>query len=398
MSWTWLTVAALAVAAAALEGLWYGKRAGGSDVSRWVKWSAGICLVAAIGLSTFWFFTGREGNAAGSAQSQPTHAAAVPVVPVVPVQVSPIRLSNIQETITVYGTVVVQPGETSVVSVPFESRVGRMFVTAGEQVRKDAPLLEIGPSAASLLQLRQAKDAESTAQKDLQQMQEQFNQRLATNTQLIAARQTFSSAHLNLDNLEKQGVGQSNQLKAHFAGIIRTVNAQEGQIVPAGGPLVEIAMENRIEVKLGIEPEDVSHVHENALVELAPVHTDGQPTAGHVRLITHQVNPATRLVDVFVTLPPDSGLMLEGYVRGTLVIASKKTLVVPRGAVLPEDKAYALYTVENGKAVKHVVHLGLENSKEVEVAGDNLHEGMAAVLSGNYELTPGMAVSQEKSP
>lgn len=229
-------------------------------------------------------------------------------------------------------------------------------------------------------------------------MQEQFNQRLATNTQLIAARQTFSSAHLNLDNLEKQGVGQSNQLKAHFAGIIRTVNAQEGQIVPAGGPLVEIAMENRIEVKLGIEPEVVSHVHENALVELAPVHTDGQPTAGHVRLITHQVNPATRLVDVFVTLPPDSGLMLEGYVRGTLVIASKKTLVVPRGAVLPEDKAYALYTVENGKAVKHVVHLGLENSKEVEVAGDNLHEGMAAVLSGNYELTPGMAVSQEKSP
>jgi len=200
-----------------------------------------------------------------------------------------------------------------------------------------------------------------------------------------------------LDALVKQGVGQSTTLKAQSAGIIRKVSVQQGQIVPPGAPLVENALENRIEVKLGIEPEDVPNVHDNATVELYPVHTDAKPTIGRVRLITQQVNPATRLVDVFVTIPPASALMLEGYVRGKLVTASKQALVVPRDAVLPEQKGYSLFTVENKIAVKHLVHVGLETPTEVEIDGDNLKEGMSVVLTGNYELTSGMAVSPEKS-
>lgn len=394
MNWTLWAAEALVVVAAALAGVWYGRRAGGRDgaVSRWIKLGTVSCVVAAVGLGVVWFMIGRGGNKPASAEAEPLSKGAAVVVPV---KVSSIRLAEIRETITVYGTVVAQPGETAVSSVPFESRIGRMFVTAGEQVQTDTPLLEIGPSPASRLQLQQATDAESAARKDLQQVQDQFNQRLATNTQLIAAQQAFQAAQLSLENLQKQGVGQSSKLTPQFAGIIRKVDAQEGQIVPAGAPLVEIAAENRIEVKLGVEPEDVPYVHDGASVELVPVHTDAKAITGRVRLVTKQVNPATRLVDVFVALPPDSGLMLEGYVRGTLVTASKETLVVPRGAVLPEDKAYALYTVVNGKAVKHVVHLGLQDSREVEVTGDDLRAGMPVVLSGNYELAPGMAVSQE---
>ena len=393
MSWSLLALALFMVAAAALAGLWYGRRAGAQDgeVSSWIKWGTALCLVGALGLAILWFLAGRGGDASSGGTHTLQNAK-----PVVPVRLSTIRLSHIQESITVYGTVVAQPGETRMVSVPFESRVARLFVTAGEQVKAGTPLLEVGPSPASQMQLQQAKDLEFTAKKELQQVQEQFDQRLATNSQLLAAKQSFRAAHLTLVNLEKQGVGASMTLTAQSTGIIRKVTAQEGQVVPAGAPLVENALQNRIEVKLGIEPEDVPYVHDAATVELLPVHTEAKPTIGHVRLITRQVNPATRLVDVFVSLPPNSELMLEGYVRGQMVTASKQTLVVPRDAVLPEQKGYALFSIENGVAVKRLVQLGLQTPTEVEVEGDNLKEGMPVVLSGNYELMPGMAVSPEK--
>lgn len=396
MSWSLFTVAILVVVAAALAGLWYGRRAGREeqDVSVWIKWGMVACLVVAIGIAILWFMTGRSGAGADPGATDASQNA----TPVVPVHIGYVRRSQIQETITVYGTVVAQPGETRIVSVPFESRVGRLFVTAGEQVKPGTPLVEIGPSAASRLQLQQAHDAQSTAQKELQQVQEEFDQRLATNSQLLAAKQAFQAADRTLQNLEKQGVGRTTTLTAQSNGIIRQVSVQEGQIAAAGAPLVENALENRIEVKLGIEPEDLPYVHDGAAVELRPVHTESKAISGHVRLITQQVNPATRLVDVFIALPPNSGLMLEGYVRGEMVTASKQTLIVSRDAVLPQQKGYALYSVEKGVAVRHLVTLGLQSATAVEVSGDHISEGMPVVLSGNYELTPGMAVTADKSP
>lgn len=396
MSWILFGAAVLVAATTALGGVWYGKRASGHAgvVPQWIKWSTVICFVAAVAVAIVGFSVDRASNADSMGAATSSQNAG----PLVPVKTGTIRLSTIEETITVYGTVIAQLGETQMISVPYESRVERLLVSAGEQVQPNAPLLDIEPSAASRAQLKQAQDVAATAQKELEQVQEQYDQRLATNSQLLSAKQSLQTAQRTLDTLETQGVGKNTTLKAQATGIIRKVSVQQGQIVPAGAPLVENALANRIEVKLGIEPEDVPYVHDNATVELLAVNSAAAPTIGHVRLVTRQVNPATRLVDVFISLPPTSSLMLEGYVRGKIVTASKKTLVVPREAVLPEQNGAALFTVESGHAVKRLVHVGLENSTDVEIEGANLTEGMPVVLTGNYELTSGMAVSPEKMP
>ena len=397
MTWLWVGVVVLVVLSAGMAGAWQGRRGGDSAraIPRWLKWGTVIGFGAAVGIALLGLWLGRAGNSELPSGAKP---ASLNTAVVVPVKTARLRLSTIEETITVYGTVIAQLGETQLISVPFESRVGRIFVTAGEQVRAHTSLLEIGPSAASRLQLQQAQDVNSAARKELQQVQEQYDQRLATNSQILAAKQSFQAAQRTLNALENQGVGRSTILTAQSAGIIRVVSVRQGQIVPAGAALVENAVESRIEVKLGIEPEDVPYVHVNSTVELSPVHTDAAPTIGHVRLITRQVNPATRLVDVFVSLPPQSALMLEGYVRGKIVTAAKRTLVAPRNAVLPDQNGSALFTVDNGYAVKHLVHVGLESSTEVEVEGDGLKEGKSVVVTGNYELTSGMAVSQVTTP
>ena len=67
-------------------------------------------------------------------------------------------------------------------------------------------------------------------------------------------------------------------------------------------------------------------------------------------------------------------------------------LVVPRSAVLPDDEKQVLFTVKNGKAVKHEVKTGITNDDFVEVLSHELHEGDLVVSLGNYELEDGMAI------
>jgi membrane fusion protein (multidrug efflux system) len=65
---------------------------------------------------------------------------------------------------------------------------------------------------------------------------------------------------------------------------------------------------------------------------------------------------------------------------------------VPRSAVLPADNKFVLFTVKNGKAVRHEVKVGLTSGDLVEVIADDLTVGDAVVTLGNYELDDGMAI------
>src|SRR5207248_2928236 len=145
------------------------------------------------------------------------------------------------------------------------------------------------------------------------------------------------------------------KLHSPAAGIVSKVDVQEGQIVPAGAPLVEIATGERIEVALGVEPPDALALKKGQAVELTPIgRATTQPVAGQIRVIGQRVDPTSRLVNVLVTLPAQSHLMLETFVAGKLTKATTQALLVPRGALLPqEDGGYALFTVKDGHAVKH---------------------------------------------
>jgi len=114
-------------------------------------------------------------------------------------------------------------------------------------------------------------------------------------------------------------------------------------------------------------------------------------------LVTRRIDPTTRLVDVYVTLPEGTKLLLDGYVRGEIQRTEKNALVVPRPAVLPnESREFEVFTVANNRATKHTVKIGAENPNEIQVTADDLHEGDPVVTVGNYELEDGMAVEIKK--
>lgn len=323
------------------------------------------------------------------------------------VQVVPIREGTITENITAYGTVIPAPGAVQTVSLPFESRVRRIFVSNGQRVSSRKTLLEVDPSPDTRLQVEEARSAAQSAKQTLKHVQQRFDLKLATNEELVQAKQTFQEAQLRLESLERKGVGQRQQIRVSIQGIVNNVSVQEDSIVSAGSTLLEIVDQNRIEVKLGVEPEDMNYLRADQPVLLSPVNmSESRYITGRIRAISRSVNPATRLVDVFVELPlspefiegsSSNRFLLDEYVMGKIAIESKAGVVVPRSAILPEEDHYVLFTVKDGHAKKHTAQIGLEDEKDVEVIGSGFLPGDPVVILGNYELRDGMAVKVEVS-
>lgn len=363
----------------------------------------GLALLIEMGLGGYWY--GRYDKAIHHAdevatsvneRSQAIDPPASVQASVVPVRTVAAQDQIIEQEITAYGTVLAEPGVTHVVSVLFETQIGQVLVTPGQPVSIGMPLLVVEPSQNTELQLIEAKNTLAAANDTLRHVRNKFKERLATNAQLLQAQQAQLTAAAKLKSLKQRGVGQSQTLKATVAGVVNQVNVRQGQIVPAGNSLASIVPRHCIEVKLGVEPEDVPYLKVGQPIRLSNVHAEGSPwIIGHIRLIAQQVDPQTRLVNVYVALPPDTRLMLQDFMCGRITTASKKGLIVPREAALPEQSHYVLFTTDHGHAVKHIVSLGLENDRQVEILGGNVKAGDQVVVVGNYELKDGMKILKE---
>jgi membrane fusion protein (multidrug efflux system) len=316
------------------------------------------------------------------------------------VEVAAITRKTITEKLTAYGSVIAQPGKTHSVTVGFETRVRHVLVAPGQLVHESDPLVEVEGSPAAQLQLRQAQNNAEITARDLKHAQERFNLKLATNQELSTAEKAARDAQAQLEALQRAGAGGDNRIRSDMTAVVAKINAQDGQIVPVGSPLVELVAEEEIEVKLGVEAEDLSALQPEQAIAIFPVNNPEQAEVkAKVRLITRRIDPTTRLVDVYVALPQGTKLLLDGFVRGDFERTAENALVVPRSAVLPEEEGggFQIFTVEKDHAKKHTVKLGVQNEKEVQIITPDLKENDRVVTVGNYELQDGMAVEVPKA-
>jgi len=361
-------------------------------MKNWLKWVLITLVIAGAAGGGYWL--GHRGAAPGADKDDETTAVGkTEEKPVATVGVIPIKRAEISEPITTYGTVVAPASEVRVLSVPFEARVTKVFVTPGQTVAAGEPLVEVEASAATQLAVDEARNAVSAAERDLQLVKQRYDQKLATNSDLFSAQNALKSAQARLNSLQQSGAGGPRKLSADSTGIVSKVDVQVGQLIAIGNPLVEVAAQNRIEVKLSAEPQDIPFLKPGQTVQLRPVdQPNAEPVTGKIRLVGQRVDPTARLVDVMIALPADTKLLLDGLVTGQMSKVSAEGLVVPRDAVLPDHDGYTLFTVKDNRAVKHKVQITVENDQEVEVTADDLHQGDLAVVQGNYELEDGMTV------
>lgn len=319
-------------------------------------------------------------------------AAAEPVSALVEVQ--PLAQHELSDRLTGYGIVAADTGAQVTVSLPRAGRVTRLALSAGEIVHRGETLFEFSTGAGGSASYKQARAAVRFADGEVKRTESLLTEKLATVSQLEAARKARADAEATLHAQERLGNGLGvARVRAPFDGVVMNVAVGQGDRLGAGVPVLTLARSGLLRVHLGIEPEDIARVKVGMPVSIVPVFATKEAVQAKVAEVHGTVSPQTRLVDVVVRLDAShSGILLPGMqVSGMITVATKTDWAVPRSAVLRDAKGAYLFQINGGKARRVNVATGLESDSLIEITGP-FDQSLPVVVLGNYELVDGMAV------
>jgi RND family efflux transporter MFP subunit len=318
-----------------------------------------------------------------------------PAAPSVLIETAAPRQQVLKRTVQGYGTVATS--EDAVVGVSFlhPGQISRLRVRPGEVVKAGEVLLELSTDPSATLSFQMAVAALDFAKRDLARTKTLLAQHLATNAQIAAAQKAVEDAIAAVETQRKLGNDQKTEvITAPFNGYVTALTVALGDRVQPNTTVLKLAPADRVQVTVGLQPEDAARVQTGMAAEVVPVFTPDSRLSGVVRGATGTINPATKRVDFWVELVAAEQELVPGTVVSVEIVIEQHTgWVVPRDAVLRDGKGDYIFQVTGSKAERVPVKTGIETDKFTEIVGpiDMKH---AIVTVGNYELQDGMAVRE----
>lgn len=299
-----------------------------------------------------------------------------------------------------------------------ESRLG--FRVAGKIVRRQAELGKRVQAGQVLAQLdvsdfelatraARAQVAAATTQRDLAAADfERFSKLKAQNfisgAELDRREAQLKSAQAQLDQARAQMASQDNQadytrLVADAAGVVTGIDAEPGQVVAAGTPVVRIARDGPRDAVFFVPEDRVAQLRVGQPVQVR-AWSAGTLMPGQVREVAASADPVTRtfLVKVAVQgqgVPP---LGATVYVTPQLPAgAGLQAIKLPTSSLRQEGGQTTVWVYEPGADADagsvrpQVVQVATADGNEAVIAA-GLAPGMRVVATGVHVLTPGQKV------
>ena len=308
----------------------------------------------------------------------------------------PLLKKTMGKNLTAYGSVMPSTGAAENISFPRAGQIARLYVSAGQTVKRGQALLEFATDSNAAVLYHQAETAAVFARGELKRIEDLTSHQLATQSQLAAAKKAMQDAEANLAAQESIGAGAAIQkVSASFDGVVSQLTVQQGDRVAAGAFVMQLSRAGQLRATLGIEPEDIALLRPGMQVAVSSVFGNQAPILSRLLQIHGIINPLTHLVDIEVELQAE-GFLAGMPVRGVIVLDKHESWVVPRSAVLRDEQGSFLFQVKNGHAARVPVTIEAENGDSVAVSGA-LDHSLRVVVSGNYELQDGMK-TRESNP
>ncbi|MDB5945308.1 MAG: Cobalt/zinc/cadmium efflux transporter [Ramlibacter sp.] len=290
----------------------------------------------------------------------------------------------------------VTTGQIDAVSFPRAGQVSRLLVTVGQPVARGTPLATLATDPNVLTAFQQAVNAVSFAQRELGRIQELYDLKLATQSQLDGAHKALQDAESSLATQRKLGGAiESGTVWAPFDGIVTAVPVSLGDRIQAGATILQLGHADALRVQLGLEPSEARLVRKGMAATVTALQDQAPDVAGSVALVKELLDPKTQLSDVIVVLAPGAGRVLVpgSRVRASIATGHQQGWALPRQAVLSDDQGSYVFQVANGRAHRVQVVQQQESGRLVGVSGP-VDAGLPVVVLGNYELQDGMKVRE----
>ncbi|VTU28485.1 Multidrug transporter MdtA [Variovorax sp. PBL-H6] len=308
-----------------------------------------------------------------------------------------------------------EPEFSAEVRARVESRMG--FRVAGKITRRQAELGEHVKAGQVLAQLdpqdyRLAAEAaraqqaaaltnRDLAQADLKRYRGLREQNFISAAELERRESTFKAAQAQLEQAQAQMASQGNQaqyttLVADVPGIITAIEAEPGQVVTAGAPVVRIAQDGARDVVFSV-PEDRAALVTPGSPVAVRGWSGGQELQGKVREVAASADAVTRTFTIKVAIDAATAPALGATVYARPQALSRSgtpVLKLPTSALRQEGKGSAVWVLDKSTMTvrSQPVQVATADGNEA-VIGSGLAPGTLVVVAGVHVLSPGQKVS-----
>jgi len=212
--------------------------------------------------------------------------------------------------------------------------------------------------------------------------------------QLVAARDGLKVAQAEKAQTEAQRREINwrrgrTEVVAPADGIIsRRIARVGGFAAGAAEPLFRIVANGEVELDAEVTETRVAAVKEG---QKARVEVTGLAVDGTVRLVSPEIDKATRLGRVRIYLGDNPALRVGGFARGTIEVGKSRGLAVPASAVLYDAEGAQVQVVRNNRVETRRIAPGLAMGALVEVRKGLSEDDLVVARAGTF-LRDGDAV------
>ena len=296
-----------------------------------------------------------------------------------------------------------------------ESRLG--FRVAGKIVQRQAELGQRVKAGQVLAQLdprdyqlaadaARAQLASATTQRDLaaadfKRFQALKDQNFISGAELERRAATLKAAQATLDQARAQLSSQGNQtayttLVADVAGVVTGIEAEPGQVVAAGTPVVRIAQDGARDVVFAVPEDKVAQIQVGQAVGVR-AWAGGAPLQGRVREVAASADPVTRTFAVKVGIDAATAPALGATVYVTPQVLSHvgiPAITLPTTALRQQGQGTAVWVYDPATSTvrSQDVQIATADGNAAVVAA-GLAPGMQVVATGVHVLSPGQKVT-----
>lgn len=326
----------------------------------------------------------------------------------------PVRAVKVVEAgSSAYGTAPEFAGE---VKARVESRLGfrvagkitRRQAEVGQHVQPGAVLAQLDPkdyqlaAEAARAQANAALTNRDLASADLRRYQGLRAQNFISEAELQRRDSTYKSAQAQLEQAQAQVASQGNQarytnLVADAAGIVTAIEAEPGQVVSAGAPVVRIANDGARDVVFAVPEDRASLIKTGSPVAVRSWSGNAPAMEGTVREVAAAADAVTRTYTVKVAIDAASAPALGAtvYVQPqALSQVGAQVIKLPTSALRQEGQGTAVWVLDKASMTvrSQPVHVATADGNEVVIAS-GVTSGMLVVSAGVHVLSAGQKVS-----
>ncbi|MDR6677076.1 efflux RND transporter periplasmic adaptor subunit [Pseudomonas oryzihabitans] len=305
----------------------------------------------------------------------------------------------------------IQARYESVLGFRVGGRMTRRPLDVGAAVRRGQLLAALDPTDQdNALRSREGQTADAEAQwrdakADARRQQQLFDQGVGSRSQLdqaLTRLHTLEASREQALSAERQARDQRDyaELYSDFDGVITAWQAEVGQVVSAGQPVVRVARPDIREAVLDLPAQAIGQLAPERQMTVRMALDPEVAVTGKVREIEPQADATTRTRRVRLTLldPPDA-LRIGSLVQGELELPAAEGLALPVQALRRQGEQTAVWVVEGQGQQARVRLRPVQVLREADGQawiGSGLQAGERVVVAGVNSLEEGQQVKDSE--